>query len=78
MTAIQLNAALHKELSFIVTDNSMMEQALKSLRKIKRDYKSQNSKEKIKENLKHAFVEYKLAKEQKVQTRDLIDVLNEL
>ena len=36
MTAVQRNAALHRELSFIVTDSTMMERALKSLRLVLR------------------------------------------
>ena len=42
MTAMQLNAALHRELSFIVTDSTMMERALKSLRQIRREWKSEH------------------------------------
>ena len=41
MTAIQLNAALHRELSHILTDDTMMERALKSLRKIRRERKAE-------------------------------------
>lgn len=42
MTAIQLNAAIHRELSYIVTDSTMMERALKSLRKIKKEWKAEH------------------------------------
>ena len=42
MTAMQLNAALHRELSYIVTDSTMMERALKSLRKIRREWKAEH------------------------------------
>ena len=41
MTALQLNAALHREMSYIVTDSTMMERALKSLRQIRREHKAQ-------------------------------------
>lgn len=34
MTAIQLNAELFRELNIIVTDESMMEKAIKALRRI--------------------------------------------
>ena len=37
MNAVQINAALHRELSYIVTDEVLMEQALKALRQIRRD-----------------------------------------
>ncbi len=43
MTAMQLNAALHRELSYIVTDSTMMERALKSLRKIRREWKAEQA-----------------------------------
>ena len=42
MTAMQLNAALHRELSYIVTDSTMMERALKSLRKIRKEWKAEH------------------------------------
>ena len=51
MTAIQLNAALHRELSFIVTDSTMMERALKSLRKIRKEWKAE-----------HKFIDPEIAK----------------
>ena len=37
MNAVQINAALHRELSYIVTDEVLMEQALKALRQIRRE-----------------------------------------
>ncbi len=39
---MQLNAALHRELSYIVTDSTMMERALKSLRKIRKEWKAEH------------------------------------
>jgi hypothetical protein len=37
MNIIQINSALHRELSYIVTDEVLMEQALKALRQIRRN-----------------------------------------
>ena len=42
MTAMQLYAALLRELSFIVTDSTMMERALKSLRKIRKEWQAEH------------------------------------
>lgn len=41
MTAIQLNVALHREFSYIETNSTMMERALKSLCKIRKEWKAE-------------------------------------
>lgn len=83
MTALQLNAALHREMSHIVTDSTMMERALKSLRRIRKERKAEqlqqvDSAEQITANLRHAFQEFKLVQQGKAKTREFFEVLNEL
>ena len=83
MTAMQLNAALHRELSYIVTDDTMMERALKSLRKIRRDRKAEqmqqeNSVKQAEQSLRDAFKEFKLVQEGKAEARPIEDLFNEL
>lgn len=83
MTAMQLNAALHRELSYIVTDDTMMERALKSLRKIRRDRKAEqmqqeNSVRQAEQSLRDAFKEFKLVQEGKAEARPIEDLFNEL
>ena len=41
MTAIQLNVALHREFSYIETNSTMMERALKSVCKIRKEWKAE-------------------------------------
>ena len=71
----------------IVTDETMMERALKSLRKIRRERKAEkeiqnesefDTPEMVEENLRQAFRELKLVQEGKLETRSLEEVLNEL
>ena len=83
MTAMQLNAALHRELSYIVTDDTMMERALKSLRKIRRDRKAEQMQQEIsvkqaEQSLRDAFKEFKLVQEGKAEARPIEDLFNEL
>ena len=87
MTTVQLTSALQREMSYIVTDETMMERALKSLRKIRRERKAEkeiqnesgvDSPEMVEENLRQAFRELKLVQEGKLETRSLEEVLNEL
>ena len=87
MTTVQLASALQREMSYIVTDETMMERALKSLRKIRRDRKAEkeiqnesefDTPEMVEENLRQAFRELKLVQEGKLETRSLEEVLNEL
>ena len=57
MTTVQLNAALHRELSHIVTDETMMKRALQSFRKIRRERRAEqlqqgDSAEQVKKSLK--------------------------
>ncbi|MBO4314515.1 MAG: hypothetical protein IKX24_03090 [Prevotella sp.] len=83
MTAIQLNAALHRELSYIVTDTTMMEKAVKSLRKIRREHKvklatSVDSKEQAMQSVREGIEGLKLMKEGKIEARPLECLLNEL
>lgn len=80
---MQLNAALHRELSYIVTDDTMMERALKSLRKIRRDRKAEqmqqeNSVKQAEQSLRDAFKEFKLVQEGKAEARPIEDLFNEL
>ena len=65
----------------------MMERALKSLRKIRRERKAEkeiqnesgvDTPEMVEENLRQAFRELKLVQEGKLETRSLEEVLNEL
>jgi hypothetical protein len=83
MTAIQLNVALHREMSYIVTDSTMMERALKSLRKIRREWKAEqiaqcDSPEQVKESLSEGFKGLKLLKEGKLQAKPIKELLDEL
>ena len=87
MTIVQLTSALQREMSYIVTDETMMERALKSLRKIRRERKAEkeiqnesefDTLETVEENLRQAFRELKLVQEGKLETRSLEEVLNEL
>lgn len=83
MTEVQLNAALHRELSYIVTDDTMMERALKSLRKIRRERKAEQRKQQeatnqVSAHLKNAFEELKLYKEGKLELQSADDFLKEL
>ena len=87
MTTVQLTSALQREMSYIVTDETMMERALKSLRKIRRERKAEkeiqnesefDTPETVEENLRQAFRELKLVQEEKLETRSLEEVLNEL
>ena len=87
MTTVQLASALQREMSYIVTDETMMERALKSLRKIRRDRKAEkeiqnesefDTPEMVEENLRQAFRELKLVQEGKLETRSLEEVLDEL
>ena len=87
MTTVQLTSALQREMSYIVTDETMMERALKSLRKIRRERKAEkeiqnesefDTPEMVEENLRQAFRELKLVQEGKLETRYLEEVLNEL
>jgi hypothetical protein len=87
MTTVQLTSALQREMSYIVTDETMMERALKSLRKIRRERKAEkeiqnesefDTLETVEENLRQAFRELKLVQEGKLETRSLEEVLNEL
>ena len=87
MTIVQLTSALQREMSYIVTDETMMERALKSLRKIRRERKAEKEiqnesefdpPETVEENLRQAFRELKLVQEGKLETRSLEEVLNEL
>ena len=87
MTTVQLTSALQREMSYIVTDETMMERALKSLRKIRRERKAEqeiqnesefDTPEMVEENLRQAVHELKLVQEGKLETRPLEEVLNEL
>lgn len=83
MTTVQLTSALQREMSYIVTDETMMERALKSLRKIRRERKAEQetSREEaldMEEHLRQAFHELRLVQEGKLETRPLEEVLNEL
>ena len=87
MTTVQLTSALQREMSYIVTDETMMERALKSLRKIRRERKAEkeiqnesefDTPEMVEDNLRQAFRELKLVQEGKLETRSLEEVLNEL
>lgn len=83
MTTLQLNAALHRELSYIVTDETMMERALKSLRKIRKERKAEkilqgDSTEMVSNSLKEAFKELKLYKDGKLELQTADDFLKEL
>ena len=87
MTTVQLASALQREMSYIVMDETMMERALKSLRKIRRERKAEkeiqnesefDTSEMVEENLREAFRELKLVQEEKLETRSLEEVLNEL
>ena len=87
MTTVQLTSALQREMSYIVTDETMMERALKSLRKIRRERKAEkeiqnesefDTPETVEGNLRQSFRELKLVQEGKLETRSLEEVLNEL
>ncbi|MBO4871309.1 MAG: hypothetical protein J5565_04935 [Muribaculaceae bacterium] len=82
MTAIQLNAALHRELSYIVTDDTMMERALKSLRKIRRERKAEQNQEdaarQVAAGLRQAFKEFKQVQEGNLEARPINDLFDEL
>lgn len=83
MTTVQLNAALHRELSHIVTDETMMKRALQSLRKIRRERRAEqlqqgDSAEQVKKSLKRAFKEFKLVQEGKIEAKPIEELFNEL
>lgn len=83
MTTSQLNVALHRELSYIVTDGTMMEQALQSLRKIRREHKAQqnlagDSARQVKQSLRRAFRELKQVKEGMAVARPVEELLHGL
>lgn len=87
MTTIQLASALQREMSYIVTDETMMERALKSLRKIRRERKAEkemamepqeDSEEQVMQSLREAFRELKLIKEGKEVGRPVKELLKQL
>lgn len=83
MTTLQLDAAIHRELSYIVGDETMMEQALRALRRIRRDRKKEqqrqaDSDEEIEAKLRRAFSELKDLKAGTLQARPLEELLHEL
>ena len=83
MTTVQLTSALQREMSYIVTDETMMERALKSLRKIRRERKAEQETLRedaidIEDHLRQAFQELRLVQEGKLETRPLEEVLDEL
>ena len=87
MTTVQLTSALQREMSYIVTDETMMERALKSLRKIRRERKmeketlsepQEDSREQVMDSLREAFQELKLIKEGKEVGRPIEELFNEL
>jgi hypothetical protein len=87
MTTVQLASALQREMSYIVTDETMMERALKSLRKIRRERKAEtekasepqeDSEEQVMQSLHEAFRELKLIKEGKEVGRPIEELLDEL
>lgn len=82
MTAIQLNAALHRELSHILTDDTMMERALKSLRKIRRERKAelmqQDATRQVAAGLRQAFNELKQVQEGKLEAKSIKELFDEL
>ena len=83
MTTLQLDAAIHRELSYIVGDETMMEQALRALRRIRRDRKKEqqrraDSDEEIEARLRRAFSELKDLKAGTLQARPLEELLHEL
>jgi len=87
MTTVQLTSALQREMSYIVTDETMMERALKSLRKIRRERKAEtekasepqeDSEEQVMQSLHEAFRELKLIKEGKEVGRPIEELLDEL
>ncbi len=74
-------------MSYIVTDETMMERALKSLRKIRRERKmeketlsepQEDSREQVMDSLREAFQELKLIKEGKEVGRPIEELFNEL
>ena len=85
MTAVQLTAALHREMSYIVTDSTMMERALKALRQIRKQWKVEykehhegDSPEQIITSLKDGFEGLKLMKEGKLHSRPIEELFDEL
>ena len=87
MTTVQLTSALQREMSYIVTDETMMERALKSLRKIRRERKAEkemamepqeDSEEQVMQSLREAFRELKLVQEGKLETRPIEELLKQL
>jgi len=87
MTTVQLTSALQREMSYIVTDETMMERALKSLRKIRRERKAEkemamepqeDSEEQVMQSLREAFRELKLIKEGKEVGRPVEELLKQL
>lgn len=87
MTTVQLTSALQREMSYIVTDEMMMERALKSLRKIRRERKAEkeiqnesefDSPETVEESLRQAFRELKLVREGKLEARPIEELLKQL
>lgn len=85
MTTMQLNVALQREMSYVVSDETLMQRVLTSIRKLRRERKAEISSAKtfdtdaeITENLRTAFQEYKHVLKGYAQTRNLEDVLNEL
>ena len=87
MTTVQLTSALQREMSYIVTDEMMMERALKSLRKIRRERKAEkemrtepqeDTEEQVMQSLREAFSELKLIKEVKEFGRPIEELLDEL
>mgnify|MGYP003420397407 FL=1 len=82
MTIPQLNVAVHRELSYMANDETMMERVLKSLRKIRRERKTElathAAENEIKANLQEAFSEFKRVQDGKAETRDFFEVINEL
>ena len=55
MTAIQLNAALFRELNIIMTDESMMEKAIKALRRITKPHNAKAVDNKSQADLPESF-----------------------
>ena len=83
MTSIQLNSALHRELSYIVTDEAMMERALKSLRKIRKERKVEQKRQmassgQVESSMREAFTDLKLVQQGKMEARPIEELFDEL
>ncbi len=79
MTAVQMNVALQREMSYIVADETLMARALKALRRLRRECKkemadpTEMTEAEFLSNIEEAREEYNQGKFYEMQPGDSLD-----